>query len=103
MWIILPGKNYLEKKEPPEKSVFEIYGWLKNNTPPGAIIMSDEPASVYLYSQRKAASWYTTRDTDDFIDRVKRDKVDYILVDREPIISVRGRQLRSKRRWWPRE
>jgi hypothetical protein len=86
-------KNFMEKRESPERSAFEIYDWLKNNTPPGAIIMSSEPASIYLYSQRKAASWYMTRDADDFFDRVKKNKVDYILVDRKPIVLIRGRKI----------
>ena len=86
-------KNFIEKKEPPERSAFEIYGWLKDNTPPGAIVMSDMPANIYLYAQRKAVGWYSTRDTGDFLGHVKRDNVNYILVDREPTISVKGRKI----------
>ena len=73
-------KDFLEKRDPPQKPVFETYDWLKNNTSPGAIVMSDDPASVYLDSERKATQWYTACDTNDFFDRVKKEKVDYVLV-----------------------
>ena len=86
-------KDFLEKRDPPQKPVFETYDWLKNNTSPGAIVMSDDPASVYLYSQRKATQWYTACDTNDFFDRVKKEKVDYVLVGRETMISVKGKNI----------
>ena len=85
--------NMLGKKEPPQKSTFESYEWIKNNTSPGAIIMSDDSCGMYLYSRRKGAQWAAIRDPDSFFDGLKKERVDYLLTGRDTGISVRGRRI----------
>jgi hypothetical protein len=79
--VILVGRNVHEWLDPVyERTVNLSIGsvWLRENTPPGAIIMAENGLPAYLYSRRQAI--FPDRVTDDQVGYLLDNKVDYVLL-----------------------
>lgn len=73
------------------KPFLETMAWLKANTPPDAIIMSPDPASTYLYSERKAIFLAQQPNVRDAINVIKKNGISYIIII-EGGLTVSGRK-----------
>lgn len=54
--------------------------WLRENSPSDAVIMAQQPQSVYLYSDRKTVDYARIADSSQLKDAIQRQNIDYILV-----------------------
>ena|GEM_PF-6421656 len=60
----------------------EICDWIKENTPPDAVIMSFMPQTLYLYSLRRSPDFLTVAAGEkDLLGFIKEDAPDYVLID----------------------
>lgn len=69
----------------------ETMAWLKANTPPDAVIMSPDPASTYLYSERKSIFLAQQSDVTDNINTIEKNDISYIVIG-EGGLTVSGRK-----------
>ena len=64
----------------------ETIGWIKENAPPDAVVISDRPSWVYLLSGRKTFSFPWVPNTEEVIGFIRDIKADYAIVN--PISGV---------------
>jgi hypothetical protein len=69
----------------------DVIGWIKENTPPETVVISDRPSWVYLLSGRKTFSFPWVPNTDEVVGFIRQIKADYVIVN--PISSVTSRYL----------
>lgn len=72
-------------------SFLETMAWLKVNTPPDAVIMSPDPGSAYLYSERKGIFLARQSNVTDTINIVEKNGIGYIVIG-EGGLTVFGRK-----------
>jgi hypothetical protein len=86
-------KNVINKNQLGKPCLAEALPWLEANTPPEAVVMSEDPAGVYFYIQRKGAFLNLSIDPVQSLAKINADKANYILLQKGIGLTVRGRKI----------
>lgn len=74
--------NLADKKNNPGRPFLETALWIKNNTPPEAVIISPDPVKVYYYTGRRGLPLEVRTASPKAIAKIRETKADYLLIDR---------------------
>ncbi|MDD5679707.1 MAG: glycosyltransferase family 39 protein [Candidatus Omnitrophica bacterium] len=90
---IVMARGLADRDTSPESSFFETMSWVKENTPPAAIILSCDPVAVYLYSQRKGATLELEPDARKAFSSIRKNKIDYIVAWKYDSLKKKGKAV----------
>jgi len=83
----------IEHKQSSVPAYIESLFWLRNNVSGRTLVMAEDPASVYLYAQKKAIYWgLRPYDAAGSLRELKKDKVTHLLIQHGEGLAVKGKK-----------
>jgi hypothetical protein len=89
-------KNLINKypiHKPP--CITQSFPWLKAHTLPEAIVMSEDPAGIYFYTQRKGIRFDLSKEPQESLAKIKDARVNYIMLQKESGLTLRGMSINT--------